>query len=94
MVQTYSYKLRDYTFFTTDEYSGHDWCTRYGIIMGICNGLDYLHNKLEPPMYHLDLKPANVLLDENMIPKVADFGLSRLFGQEQTKITKSQIGTW
>uniref|UniRef100_A0ACD5Y344 Uncharacterized protein n=1 Tax=Avena sativa TaxID=4498 RepID=A0ACD5Y344_AVESA len=76
-----------------DEHNGHDWYTRYGIIKGICNGLKYLHEELKSPMYHLDIKPTNILLDENMLPKVADFGLSRLFGEEQTKITISSIGT-
>ncbi|VAH00742.1 unnamed protein product [Triticum turgidum subsp. durum] len=77
----------------SDEFNGHDWRTRYGIIKGICNGLKYLHQDLKSPIYHLDLKPANVLLDENMLPKIADFGLSRLFGEEQTKITKTSFGT-
>jgi serine/threonine protein kinase len=63
------------------------------MINGLCNGLEYLHEKLESPMCHLDLKPANVLLDENMTPKIADFGLSRLFGGDKTQITKSPLGT-
>ncbi|KAM3373370.1 hypothetical protein ACQJBY_020032 [Aegilops geniculata] len=77
----------------TDVSRGQDWSTRYAIIKGICQGLKYLHEELEPPMYHLDLKPANVLLDENMVPKIADFGMSRLFGGEKTQMTKSPIGT-
>ena len=77
-------------FIATDAFNGHDWLTRYRIIKGICNGLKYLHQELKPPMYHLDLKPANVLLGENMLPKMTDFGLSRLFGEEQTRITKVQ----
>ncbi|XP_066337213.1 uncharacterized protein [Miscanthus floridulus] len=76
-----------------DEYSGHDWPTRYAIIKGICEGLKYLHEELNPPIYHLDLKPANILLDDNMMPKLADFGLSKIFEQERTRITKSCIGT-
>jgi len=79
--------------YLADEFTGHDWRTRYSIIKGICEGLKYLHEELQSPMYHLDVKPANVLLDENMVPKLADFGLSRLFGGEKTQVTKSFIGT-
>jgi len=66
---------------------------RYAIIKGICNGLKYLHEELKSPIYHLDLKPANILMDENMMPKICDFGLSRFFGEESTQITRSCIGT-
>ncbi|VAH40198.1 unnamed protein product [Triticum turgidum subsp. durum] len=81
--------LNDYL---SDESSGHDWHTRYAIIKGICKGLKYLHEELEPPMIHSDLKPANVLLDENCMPKIGDFGLSRLM-EEQTRITTTSVGT-
>ncbi|CAO2147857.1 unnamed protein product [Urochloa humidicola] len=77
-----------------DESSGHSWHTRYSIIKGICKGLKYLHEELQHPLYHLDLKPANILLDENMNPKIADFGLSKLFGDERTRISTSPIGTF
>lgn len=74
--------------YLSDEYTGYGWQTRYAIIKGICKGLKHLHEESESPIYHLDLKPENVLLDENMVPKIADFGLSRLFGEERTRITK------
>ncbi|KAM0909156.1 hypothetical protein ACQ4PT_014977 [Festuca glaucescens] len=77
-----------------DESSGHDWNTRYTIIKGICKGLKYLHEELNPPVYHLDLKPANILLDGNMTAKIADFGLSKLYGDERTRVTASVIGTF
>ncbi|KAM0897110.1 hypothetical protein ACQ4PT_022780 [Festuca glaucescens] len=79
--------------YLSDEFNGHDWRTCYAIIQGICQGLKYLHEELHSPMYHLDIKPVNVLLDENMVPKLADFGLSRLFGGEKTQVTKNAIGT-
>jgi serine/threonine protein kinase len=45
-------------------------------------------------MVHLHLKPENILLDDNMAPKIADFGMSRLFSQQQTRIvTQSRGGT-
>ncbi|RCV10874.1 hypothetical protein SETIT_2G143600v2 [Setaria italica] len=70
--------------------------THYKIIEGICYGLHYLHEKWQAgtPIIHMDLKPKNILLDDNMVPKIADFGLSRLFGVEQTQAcTTSQFGT-
>ncbi|KAF8667639.1 hypothetical protein HU200_052845 [Digitaria exilis] len=82
--------------YISDERSGLDWGTRYKIIKGICNGLHYLHEKWQAstPIIHRDLKPANILLDDNMVPKIADFGLSRLFGEEQTRtITKNLFET-
>ncbi|KAL6846932.1 hypothetical protein ACP4OV_022785 [Aristida adscensionis] len=81
----------------SDESSGLDWSTRYKIIEGICYGLQYLHEewKVNTPIIHMDLKPPNILLDDNMVPKIADFGLSRLFGEEQTRTcTKSRDGTF
>jgi serine/threonine protein kinase len=74
------------SFTNTDETSGLDWSTRFEIIKGICSGLHYLHEECQAtPTIHGDLKPANIFLDDNMMPKLADFGLSRLFGDKQTR---------
>jgi len=56
-----------------DPSKGLEWRKRYKIIKGICEGLSYLHHK---NILHLDLKPANILLDADMMPKITDFGLS------------------
>ncbi|CAM0958793.1 unnamed protein product [Alopecurus aequalis] len=77
----------------TDENLGLDWQTRYNIIKGTCEGLKYLHEGFKEPIYHLDLKPDNILLDKNMVPKLADFGISKLFSGEQTRVTLSSLGT-
>ncbi|KAM0917714.1 hypothetical protein ACQ4PT_009174 [Festuca glaucescens] len=79
--------------YISEERNKNDWPTRYAIIKGICKGLKYLHSELELPIYHLDLKPANILLYENMLPKIADFGLSRLLGGERTQKTLNRKGT-
>ncbi|KAJ1276325.1 hypothetical protein BS78_05G205900 [Paspalum vaginatum] len=76
-----------------EESCGLDWCTRYKIIKGICEGLNYLHNGLEEPIFHLDLKPANILLDKNMMPKIADFGVSRPFRGTHTHTTRVCVGS-
>ncbi|KAM0909161.1 hypothetical protein ACQ4PT_014981 [Festuca glaucescens] len=77
----------------SDESTGLDWPKRYKIIRGICEGLKYLHVGLESPVMHFDLKPDNILLDQEMVPKIADFGLARLFGEENTRKTISSVGT-
>uniref|UniRef100_A0ACD5Z1A6 Uncharacterized protein n=1 Tax=Avena sativa TaxID=4498 RepID=A0ACD5Z1A6_AVESA len=49
--------------YISDESSGLDWSTRYKIIEGVCYGLCHLHVQNAKPIIHLDLKPANILLD-------------------------------
>ncbi|XP_047060391.1 cysteine-rich receptor-like protein kinase 44 [Lolium rigidum] len=71
-----------------------DWHRRYKIIKGICNGLHYLHEQIDNPIIHLDLKPANVLLDDKLAPKITDFGLSRLLDQHQTISSPNRVGTF
>jgi len=65
-----------------DELLSHDkrlnWNKRVSIIIGIVQGLAYLHHKCNPTIIHLDIKPGNILLDENYIPKLADFGLAKI----------------
>jgi len=65
---------------------------RYEIIKGICRGLHFLH---ESNIVHLDLKPQNILLDDTMMPKIADFGLSRLLGEQKSRtVTLKIAGTF
>lgn len=72
-----------------DASSGFEWSKRYRIIKGIRAGLHYLHQK---NIIHLDLKPPNILMDANMMPKIIDFGLSRCFEEEQSRVIATQMG--
>ncbi|KAJ0232876.1 Gnk2-homologous domain-containing protein [Hirschfeldia incana] len=78
-------KSLDYFLFDPEKQSQLDWTRRYKIIGGIARGILYLHQDSQLTIIHRDLKASNILLDVNMNPKISDFGLSTIFGMEQTQ---------
>ncbi|XP_012703125.1 G-type lectin S-receptor-like serine/threonine-protein kinase LECRK4 [Setaria italica] len=70
-----------------------DWGTRCRIILDIAKGLCYLHEECRRKIAHLDVKPQNILLDENFNAKLADFGLSKLIDRDQSQVVTVMRGT-
>ncbi|WJX49850.1 hypothetical protein P8452_36235 [Trifolium repens] len=72
-----------------------DWQMRLDIILGIARGMLYLHQDSRLRVIHRDLKTSNILLDEDMQPKISDFGLARIFGGKETEAnTERVVGTY
>ncbi|XP_037423780.1 uncharacterized protein LOC119288251 isoform X2 [Triticum dicoccoides] len=75
--------------YITDSSKKLEWRKCYKVIKGICEGLNYLH---QTKILHLDLKPGNILLGGDMMPKITDFGLSRCFEEDQTRVVTKNVG--
>ncbi|XP_074564806.1 G-type lectin S-receptor-like serine/threonine-protein kinase At2g19130 [Curcuma longa] len=70
-----------------------DWKTRYQIAIGTARGLTYLHEQCRENIIHCDIKPENILLDDALVPKVADFGLAKLMGRNFSKVLTTIRGS-
>ncbi|KAL2550557.1 G-type lectin S-receptor-like serine/threonine-protein kinase [Forsythia ovata] len=70
-----------------------DWSTRFLVALGTAQGIAYFHEQCRNRIIHCDIKPENILLDENFCPKVSDFGLAKLMGREHSHVVTMIRGT-
>ncbi|KAH6825866.1 Leucine-rich repeat transmembrane protein kinase [Perilla frutescens var. hirtella] len=87
-------KSLDQLLFGTESKSLYlDWKTRFDICLGIARGLTYLHEESRLRIVHRDVKASNILLDSDLIPKISDFGLAKLYDDKKTHISTRVAGT-
>ncbi|BBG95467.1 S-locus lectin protein kinase family protein [Prunus dulcis] len=84
-------KSLDSFIFDSTKRSILDWRRRMHIIEGIAQGLLYLHKYSRLRIIHRDLKTSNILLDSDMNPKISDFGMARIFTDNDTKGKTSRV---
>ena len=70
-----------------------DWNQRVQIALGIARGLTYLHEECRTQIIHCDIKPHNILLDDNLEARISDFGLAKLLRLDQTRTSTGIRGT-
>ncbi|TYI97903.1 hypothetical protein E1A91_D01G176600v1 [Gossypium mustelinum] len=83
----------DKLLFKSNRKTELDWKRRYEIISGVARGLLYLHEDSHNRIIHRDIKAGNILLDDKWVPKIADFGMARLFPEDQTHVNTRVAGT-
>ncbi|XP_059075948.1 cysteine-rich receptor-like protein kinase 25 [Cryptomeria japonica] len=96
MLLVYEYfpkKSLDTFLFDPEKRRELSWQKRYNIIIGIAYGLLYLHEDSQLKIIHRDIKANNILLDEKLNAKIADFGLARLFVGDETHVNTKAAGT-
>lgn len=87
--------LEDHLHDLTPDKEPLDWNTRMKIAAGAAKGLEYLHDKANPPVIYRDLKSSNILLDEGYHPKLSDFGLAKLGPVgDKTHVSTRVMGTY
>ncbi|GJV31146.1 putative glycerophosphodiester phosphodiesterase [Tanacetum coccineum] len=67
------------------------WEKLHQIAIGIARGLEYLHRGCNTRILHLDIKPHNILLDQDFYPKISDFGLAKLFPEKRSMISMTDM---
>lgn len=68
-----------------------EWKQRFDIISGIAQGVLYLHQDSRLKIIHRDIKASNILLDSTMNPKISDFGLAKMFGEDQIQANTNRV---
>ncbi|XP_010501250.1 PREDICTED: probable LRR receptor-like serine/threonine-protein kinase At1g56140 isoform X1 [Camelina sativa] len=69
------------------------WSQRFEICLGVAKGLAYMHEESNPRIVHRDVKASNILLDSDLVPKLSDFGLAKLYDDKKTHISTRVAGT-
>ncbi|KAL8482988.1 hypothetical protein ACS0TY_025883 [Phlomoides rotata] len=67
------------------------WERKHEIAIGVARGIEYLHRGCDIQILHFDIKPHNILLDDNFTPKITDFGLAKFFSTDKTVVTMTAI---
>ncbi|XVF79256.1 hypothetical protein PTKIN_Ptkin14bG0206600 [Pterospermum kingtungense] len=68
----------DRIIFAKENKNTLSWQQTFDVAVGVARGIEYLHRGCDMQILHFDIKPHNILLDENFIPKISDFGLAKL----------------